>query len=162
VAIRILRPTLSLAQELSGNLTKEDLEECNLFGCTPEEACVQALVKYRQDISWMAVNENGPMIMWGIFQDIPPVNNRLYKQAGRIWLLMSNNISKKEKFIFLRESKAWIEVFNTHFDLLFNVADSRREGLKKFLLYHKFNCIDLEEDNRTYFVRCVNNKEVIN
>jgi hypothetical protein len=162
VAISIFKPDLQLVTALAGNLTDEDIAECQLLGCTPMEACIQALDEHQQDISWVAVNKHGPMMMWGIFRDTPPVNNKMYKNAGRIWLLMSNNMSKKEKFIFLRESKAWVEVFNTHFDLIFNIADSRRKGLKKFLLYHKFDIIDLQDDNRMYFVRCVNNEEIIN
>lgn len=162
MVINIQRPTIELVTELADNLTNEDIAECQLLGCTPMEACLQALTVQNQDISWIASNESGPMMMWGIFKDNPPLNNKLYKNAGRIWLLMSNNINVKEKFIFLRESKAWVEVFNTHFDLIFNVADSRRKGLKKFLLYHSFDVLDLEDDDKMYFVRCVNDKEIIN
>ncbi len=162
MVISIQQPTIELVTLLSENLTTEDLNECELLGCTPLEACVQPLIQQGEDVSWLACNENGPMAMWGVVEDRPPLNNKLYKKAGRVWLLMTNNISKKEKFVFIRESKAWVNVFNTHFDLLFNIADSRRKGLKKFLLYHKFDVLDLEDDNRMYFVRCVNDREIIN
>lgn len=165
MALKLQQPTVDLVLKLAERLSEEDIEECALFGCSPEEACMQALIQTGEDISWIATRNGTPLCMWGVSKESPPVVlKKMFKTSGRIWMLTSKDIELRDKFTILRESKKWIRVFNQHYDLLFNIADSRRSGIRKFLIYCGFDILDFTEEPYTtdhiYFVRCENNENV--
>ena len=159
MGIKIQQPDVEMVMDLANNLCEEDIVECELFGCSPQEACMQALIKTDQDVCWMATRNDVPLCMWGVHKENPPVIlGKMFKTSGRVWMLMAKDVSKLDKFTILRESLKWVEVFNSHYDLLFNIADSKRQGIKKFLKFAGFDILDFTEPpystDHIYFVRC--------
>jgi len=61
--------------------------------------------------------------------------------VGVVWFLSSETMFKKNRIQFIRSSKFWVEKLFEHYDVLFNVVDSRNKVHIRWLKWMNFRFI---------------------
>ena len=138
------------AASLAPRLRKADKREIYaLTGMQPEPA-LQSCMNYSTDECYCVRNlETGEAL--ALFGTSPDGEN---SGLGMIWFLGTDELFKKNRVSFLRNSEFWVQKLFKKYDLLYNVVDARNTVHIRWLKWLKFKFIaDIPEfgfEKRTF------------
>lgn len=133
---------------LAANLRKEDEKEVRALSRTPLQALQDGL-KYSEDCLTIALDDK-PVAMFGVV----PMGHPTLK-VGLIWLLASPDLLN-HKIQFLRHCRAYVELFQSKYDLLTNAVHSENTVHIQWLRWCGFTMFQ-PQNNFISFVRIKKN-----
>jgi hypothetical protein len=133
--VEIVPATVEHAVELSTRLRKSDVRELKASsGRTPLEALVRALRVSDDDMTWTALVDGSPEVIWGV--SAAPLTG-----AGCVWLLASDAVYSIKK-TFLSKCPSYINLMHTRYRTLFNWVDIRHSASLSWLYGLGFTAVD--------------------
>ena len=120
---------------LGPNLRQADKDEIQAaLGKEPSEVLVES-IRLSGDTGYTVkdLETDEPLACFGT----TPFNETM----GLVWFLGSNELFKKSRISFLRNSEFWVEKLFGDFDVLFNVVDSRNKVHIRWLKWLEFEFI---------------------
>ena len=133
-----IRESLSAdCYDLADRLRPADKRECTAHGMDPLDALLQGLSLAQE--CWTVYLHNVPVIMFGC-GDAPANLEVGDYNPGVIWMLGAEEVTCLRKR-FLRESRKWVDYFQTQYDCLTNFIDIRNAVHHRWLVWMGFTIL---------------------